>query len=69
MRMARAHLSDAFAHALTGAEGFMVLRLFKPLPHTGEPVQLSGVQGVQRVARGCSTASRCPEPPGPLLAS
>jgi hypothetical protein len=48
VRMARAHLSDAFAHALTGAEGFMVLKLFKPLPHTGQPVQLSGVQGTLR---------------------
>jgi hypothetical protein len=38
-------LSDAIAHSLAGAEGFLVLRLFKPLPHTGNAVQLSGVQG------------------------
>ena len=38
-------LSDAIARSLAGAEGFLVLRLFKPLPHTGNPVQLSGVQG------------------------
>ena len=42
----RAHaLSNAIARSIAGAEGFLVLRLFKPLPHTGENVQLSGVQG------------------------
>ena len=28
-----------------GVEGFVLLRLFRPLPHTGQPVELTGVQG------------------------
>ena len=28
-----------------GVESFVLLKLFRPLPHTGQPVELTGVQG------------------------
>jgi len=53
-------LSDAIARSLAGAEGFLVLRLFKPLPHTGNAVQLSGVQGT--ALQPLHTAPEAPSP-------
>jgi hypothetical protein len=38
--------------SVDGTEGCLILKIFQPLPHTGEPVQLSGVQGVS-VANMC----------------